>query len=168
MAAKIFLSYNPNVEIEQSTALRLQTLAALYGVEIYLPDRRRSGAALSESTQLRIKDAHIFLMFSMSPLSSIVQAEVMLALGLAKPVVVFYDKRVGKNLMNVPAGVIEEAFDPVDENAGVILQRILSDQRLQATWEKKESGNGVAALVAVGLGLFALWAMTKDDDDRDS
>ena len=39
MTPKIFISYNPDVEIEQSTALRLQTLSSLYNAVVHLPDR---------------------------------------------------------------------------------------------------------------------------------
>lgn len=160
---KIFLSYNPDVEIEQSTALRLQTLGALYGVEIYLPDRYGAHNTLKGSTKQRIEEAHVCLMFMMSRISPPVRAEVNFAHSIGKQVIVFYDKKIPR--FRVPPGVIAEPINPYSENATEILARVLTDQRLQKALSPAQAGSGLAALVAVGVGLFALWALSKDDDE---
>ena len=54
----IFISYNPKVQAEQSLALRMQTLGALYGLSISLPDRV-GVIGLKETTKQRIQRASL-------------------------------------------------------------------------------------------------------------
>lgn len=57
--SNIFISYNPNEEIEQNTALRMQTIASLYNISVELPARQQipAKAKISSETQNRIARA---------------------------------------------------------------------------------------------------------------
>lgn len=165
MHPKIFVSYNPGVEIEQSTALRLQTLSSLYGATIYLPDRLGTNV-LKETTKQKIADSQIFVMFSTQQLMKNVQEEVNYALQLAKRVVIFYDARVGKNLNTAQnANLIETTFDPFTEDAASIMKKAMDLGGFQdSSGGSSNANNGLSAVVGIGLGLFLLWALTKEDD----
>lgn len=165
MQPKIFVSYNPGVEIEQSTALRLQTLSSLYGATVYLPDRLGT-IALKETTKQKISDSQVFVMFSTQRLTNIVQEEVNFALHLGKRVIIFYDARVGKNLNTIQKpNLIETTFNPHTEDAATILKKAMDLGGFQdAPGGLSNSSSGLSAVVGIGLGLFLLWALTKDDD----
>ncbi|TSC54075.1 MAG: Uncharacterized protein LiPW30_770 [Parcubacteria group bacterium LiPW_30] len=159
---KIFVSYNPGAEIEQSTALRLQTLAGLYGVAINLPDRYGT-VDLKSSTQQRIADSVLFVMFSTQKISLQVQEEVNHALSLGKNVLVFYDKSVGKNLTTYSdTNILEEYFDPLIDTPVTIMERVLKQREIiKATQEiTKRENNVISAVVGIGLGLILLWAFS--------
>lgn len=165
MQPKIFVSYNPGVEIEQSTALRLQTLSSLYGATVYLPDRLGTNA-LKETTKQKIADSQIFVMFSTQQLTKNVQEEVNYALHHAKRVIIFYDARVGKNLNTLQnPNLVETTFDPHTEDAAIILKKAIDLGGFQdSSGRPSTSSNGLSAVVGIGLGLFLLWALTKEDD----
>jgi hypothetical protein len=160
---KIFVSYNPGVEIEQSTALRLQTLAGLYGVVIHLPDRY-GAIELKSSTRQRIVDSVLFVMFSTQQISLQVEEEVNYALSCGKSVLIFYDKSVGKNLTPPnDAKVIDEYFDPFVDTPATIMERVLKHgEIIKATQEMpKHENNIISAIVGIGLGLILLWALSE-------
>jgi len=175
MKIKIFVSYNPNVEIEQSTALRLQTLSSLYGAIVYLPDRLGS-QKLKSSTRQNIDDANVFVMFSTENLSSVVREEVEYALSKNKRVVIFYDKQTGKNLntSNIQnPNLYETRFDPQNDDTVNILQQVLKHGGFVPAGTPvemaKNKNKGISALVGVGLGLLLMWGISKlasDDDDE--
>jgi hypothetical protein len=166
MIPKIFVSYNPGVEIEQSTALRLQTLAGLYGAVIHLPDRFGS-SKLKDSTKQRIADADLFVMFSTQTLHRQVEEEVAYAFSLDKRVLIFYDKNVGKNLDTSRANVTEEYFDPLLDTSATVMERVARHGgfiKNAAPKQPSPENNVAAALVGIGLGLFLLWALSKKND----
>lgn len=182
MTPKIFISYNPDVEIEQSTALRLQTLSSLYNAVVHLPDR--SGTTnLKDNTKQRIQDAMVFVMFSTHKLSKMVQDEVNYALQINKRVIIFYDKRIGKNLDTSKiknANLLERVFDPAVDNPADLLNFVihnggfLSAKPDAAQSQKKQADNksdsttnaALAAIVGVGLGLLLLWAISDDEEPK--
>jgi len=182
MTPKIFISYNPDVEIEQSTALRLQTLSGLYNAVVHLPDRS-GNPGLKDNTKQRIQDAMVFVMFSTRKLSKAVNEEVNYALKINKRVIIFYDKRIGKNLDTSKiknANLLERVFDPVVDNPADLLNFViqnggfLSANRDAAQSQKKQVENksdsttnaALAAIVGVGLGLLLLWALSDDDKPK--
>lgn len=177
MTPKIFISYNPDVEIEQSTALRVQTLSSLYNAVVHLPDR--SGTTnLKENTKQRIQDAMVFVMFSTHKLSKMVLDEVNYALQVNKRVIIFYDKRIGKNLntSNIKdANFLEKFIDPEKDNPADLLNFVLDNGGFVSTAsnanlvdKKKDStaNAALAAIVGVGLGLLLLWTLSDDDKPK--
>ncbi|RME17469.1 MAG: hypothetical protein D6799_03855, partial [Bacteroidetes bacterium] len=95
---KVFVTFNPNSEVEERTALRLQTIANLYGVEVLLPYRRISNK-LSSETKNRIDRSRIVIAFSGSKLTSHLKQELIYAKSQNKTIVVIYNTSIGKNLI---------------------------------------------------------------------
>jgi hypothetical protein len=172
---RIFVSYNPGIEVEQSTALRLQTLSSLYGATVYLPDRLGS-THLKDSTMQKIVDAQVFVMFSTHRLSKAVKEEAEFALKQNKRVVIFYDKHIGKNILTThinPANLIEVSYDPTINTPADLLGTVLTKggfltPRKSAEMNNQKEGDNKAltALVGVGLGLLLLWALSSDEDEK--
>ena len=174
MTPEIFVSYNPKSEIEQSTALRLQTLSSLYGAIVHLPDRVGS-SGLKETTKQKILKSQVFVMFSTANLSEAVKQEIEYALKSDKRVVIFYDKVRGKNLDTFHIknkNLVEAQFDPRKDDTATILKKVmdhggfLGPKSLTPLSKRKNGANttnmAIGALVGVGLGLLALWALTRD------
>lgn len=172
MHPKIFVSYNPGVEMEQSTALRLQTIASLYGATVYLPDRL-GGTSLKKETEERILDSHAFVLFATSGLSKTVMEEVRFALHNNKRVVIFHDSTTGKRIKisDAPEGqLVDVLFDPYKDTPAAILQKafdqggIVQNARLP---ENASSPNpALSAVIGIGLGLFMLWALNEDEPQK--
>lgn len=158
---KIFFSYNPDVRIEQSTALRLQTMGALYNCTVYLPDRL-GAPPIKDSTIQRINESDIAVLFSTVTPSQMALEEIQYAIHIKKRVIIFYDSRVGKNIniINAP-NVIEEFITPTD-TLDSIMRRVKEKVDPSVSPESKNM-NGAMTMVGIGIGLFLLWAMTKDD-----
>ncbi len=154
MSTTLFISYNPNSEIEQSIALRLQTLASLQNVSVLLPDRH-GATRLKESTKARIKEASAFVVFSTASLSKTVKEEIEYARSLRKNVVVVYD--VKKNVSSRLEGVTEVSANFERESPDAILKKILERVAF-----KSDNQNAFAALILFGLGMLLLWAMSDD------
>lgn len=165
MNPKIFVSYNPGIKVEESTALRLQTISSLYDVTIYLPDRLGTNQ-LKESTKNRILDSNIFVMFSTKKLSKSVKEEANFALANNKKVIIFYDHHIGKNINTTKIkdkNYIEINYNPERENHIDILNKVLNTPNKQDIDKKM-----LAAIIGVGLGLLLMWYLSdeKETDNR--
>jgi len=148
----IFVSYNQNVQAEQSLALRLQTLGALYNLGISLPDRV-GRAGLKETTKQRIDKADLFLVFATRNLTKPVVDEINYALTAKKKIIVVYDKDV-KNNLNIKE-VHEIEYDGKRDNPEKIIGEI------NKVISKSKEDDTVGAFVLVGLGLLLLAALTS-------
>ncbi|MCB1190449.1 MAG: hypothetical protein H7A23_16245 [Leptospiraceae bacterium] len=160
MNPKIFVSYNPGVKIEESTALRLQTISSLYDVTVYLPDRLGT-KQLKESTKDRILNSNIFVMFSTKKLSNSVKSEADFALANDKQVIILYDHIIGKNINTAKIkdkNFIEIEYDPERENHIDILNKVLN-----ASNKKGSDGKMLSAIIGVGLGLLLMWYLSDDE-----
>jgi hypothetical protein len=176
MQPKVFISYNPGVEIEQSTALRLQTISSLYNAQVFLPDRLGS-TSLKDSTKQRILEAQVFVLFSTFGISSHVKQEAEFALANFKKVVIFYNKHHGKEITvknAAPNSLIQIPFDPATDNPITLMKHVFdhggfilhSNSPPAQVKQEKQEDNALTALVGVGLGLFLLWAITSDDKPK--
>ncbi len=175
---KVFVTFNPNSEVEERTALRLQTIANLYGVEVLLPYRRISNK-LSSETKNRIDRSRIVIAFSGSKLTSHLKQELIYAKSQNKTIVVIYNTSIGKNLIFKDYEKVQEFYldyDNTDRTLHEIAQFLRdkadnlkrgkskpnsaatrgSRKKVQAT----ESG-ALTALLSIGLGLLAFWALSK-------
>lgn len=166
---RIFVSYNPTVESEQSLALRLQTLGSLYGLNVSLPDRIGS-TVLKATTRERILSANLFIVFSTRNLSKSVRDEITYARTIGKKIIVIYDKDVGKNLKLT--GVVEVEYDHKEDSPEKLISRILSEIRTPKKVTKttgrparkvqKDETDPIGGFLLVGLGLLLLAAFMSD------
>lgn len=168
MLPTIFVSYNPGVEVEQSTALRLQTIASLYNATVLLPDRLGT-TQLKSSTKERIREANVFVMFSTSKLSKAVSDEARHAISVGKRVIIFYSKHTGKNLDidHKQGNFFEVTFDPRYNSADQLLHAVLENGGFVKEEPKTTSPHlanfAIGALVGVGLGMLLMNAFSEDD-----
>jgi hypothetical protein len=170
---KIFVSYNPSVNSEQSLALRLQTLGSLYGLNISLPDRIGS-ITLKDATKQRIQDSNLFIVFSTRNLSKSVREEITFARTLKKKIIVIYDKDVGKNLKL--KGVVEVEYDHKEDRPEKLINKILTEirskkpsvdgRRPMSTKAKNEESDSFGAFLLVGLGLLLLAAFMSESGKK--
>jgi len=165
---RIFVSYNPTVESEQSLALRLQTLGSLYGLNVSLPDRIGS-TVLKATTRERILGANLFIVFSTRNLSKSVRDEITYARTIGKKIIVIYDKDVGKNLKLT--GVVEVEYDHKEDSPEKLISRILSEIRVPKKVTRtgkptkkvqKDESDPLGGFLLVGLGLLLLAAFMSD------
>jgi hypothetical protein len=150
----IFISYNPKVEAEQSLALRLQTLGALYGLSVSLPDRIGT-TDLKPATKERINKSKIFIVFSTRNLTRFVVEEIKYAAALRKKIIAVYDKDVKNINLN---GVVEIEYDHTAGPPEKLLKEILKHtgygtvkKQSGSTVKKEEESIGGFFLAALGL-----------------
>ena len=62
----VFISYNPNSDIEQTLAVRLHTIGAVHGFTMLLPERFGFSKLPTNETKSRILSADYFILFSSS------------------------------------------------------------------------------------------------------
>lgn len=168
----VFVTFNVSADFEEATALRLQTIAGLYGVPISLPYRPdRTAPHLTIETQRRIQDAWCVAAFSLSPLSDLMRQELQYALSAGRPVMIFYGEHSGKNIIFQDSDIVQEIFLDFSHQDRAINQAIEFLQRMQAGGRiassqtaQEDSGvtNTGAAVIGIGLLLLGLWALTKD------
>jgi hypothetical protein len=158
----VFVSYNPESDVEQTTAVRIHTIGAVSGFEMLLPDRGRPGRGVSLETIGRINMSDYFVLFSASPLSIIVQEEINLAFARWRDrsrIVVIYDNRVGRNLN---AENCTEVYIDIHSDPQSIVSEITSKFK---SVRRKDNSNflvDLSALLLTGLGLFVLANVMED------
>jgi hypothetical protein len=158
----IFLSYNPNSEFEETLAIRMQTLGAVHGFNMLLPDRYDNREAVSTETRNRIMVSDYFILFSTSVLHKKVREEILLAfnhLNDKSKIIVIYDKQKGKNITG--ADNCTEIY--VDSRSEGILQRIIAELQNQESKQKlakqKNTPDVLGGLLLSGLGLLLLGSL---------
>jgi hypothetical protein len=170
----IFITYNPDNGLEQTLASRLHTIGAVNGFRMYMPDRFNANNLLDSETIRRINLSDYFIVFSFGNLSNTVKQEIETAYAhLQDPtrIIVVYDRRKGKNL----TGQITEHFkafdfDPAKQEVSDLVKEIISSinhrellNQLNKERKAKEDSQALNALLGIGLGLFALAALSKSD-----
>ena len=153
----VFISYNPNSEVEQTLALRLHTIGAVHGFNMILPDRSYNATDVSQETKGRILTADYFILFSTLSLSEVVQEEINIAFSKhhdKSKILVIYDKARGKNLTG--AENCTEVFINTKDDALKIVSEIAS--KLKEAKSKNDIGflSGLSGILLIGVGLFAL------------
>lgn len=161
-SSTIFVTYNPRNDFEQTLAIRLQTLGAVHGFDMLLPDRFGGKPLVSQETEYRIKSADYFVLFSTSPLTPTVQEEIKVAYQQLKDksrIIIVYDRV--KNLHH-GSNCTEVYIDSSKSTAQEILQQTISSiQQNQAQKIKKDAQNALGAFLLIGLGLLALNSATS-------
>lgn len=165
----VFISYNPNSEIEQTLAIRLHTIGAVHGFNMLLPDRGAFNLAVSGETITRIQASDYFILFSTTVLSKTVLEEINVAsakLHDKSKILVIYDLGVGKNLKGVD--FYTEVYINRTWSVEQILQTILD--RIKALQKKGQSNNGflsaLGPILLTGIALFALSNILDDGEEE--
>lgn len=158
MSLKVFLSYGAEPS-EQVTAWRLQTLAAAHGVHVFVPQRNEVPPArrsqVPSEVRRQIDQSDCVLAIIASRVGTAVEAELIYAASKGKTVVPILQE-----------GVVQPAFLKKFRtfvfspgNTGEVEAQVaefLKNQKLS-----KDRQQALAALVAVGLGLFLLLALAE-------
>lgn len=155
----VFISYNPNSDIEQTLAVRLHTIGAVHGFNMLLPDRVGFSKSVSNETKSRILSADYFILFSITALSATVREEIKIAaskLHDRSKILVIFDIGVGKNLNGT------ENFTEVYINRSSPVETILEKIILKVkSIQSKGSNQGgflsvLGPILLTGVALFAL------------
>jgi hypothetical protein len=170
MTKSIFITYNNDSQPEESTALRLQTISNLYGLNVSLPYRLRNATGLSTETQIRIDESSFIVAFCLDGLTKLLKEELNYAISQNKPLIIIYDREKGKKINfkdNVNVKEVFVDFTKTDEalhNIADFLRTSLATTNTKKKTKKtqnEDSGLGIA-LLGIGLGLLAAWALSKD------
>jgi hypothetical protein len=173
--SNIFISYNPAQDIEQNTALRMQTIASLYNLSVELPARQQmpAKAKISSETQNRILRSAVVVAISLYQMSPQLQAELQFAMLQNKPIVVLYDEKKGKNIdfqdykkvkeINIDFNNTDEALHQIAPFLKSISEQSAKNNAKQTKESNTENGL-IIGVLAIGLGLLALWGLAKSDD----
>jgi hypothetical protein len=168
----VFISYNPQSDVEETLAIRLHTLGAVHGYNTLLPDRTDSRLSVTANTKQRINMADYFILFSITPtLSSMVLEEIKLAYARfhdKSKIIVVFDAKRGKNLKGIE-NCTAIFIDSQTQNISQILETIIATIQkagVNPVPVKKRGNNDVdllAGLFLAGLGLLVLGAVLNDD-----
>ena len=161
----VFISYNPNSDIEQTLAVRLHTIGAVHGFNMLLPDRIGFNRTVSIETKNRILSADYFILFSTTVLSNIVLEEIQIAaskLHDKSKILVIYDISVGQNLRG--ADNFTNVFIDRSWTVEEILQEIIIN--VKTIQSKESSVNGflsvLGPILLTGVALFALSSVFEE------
>ena len=173
----IFITYNPDNALEQTLASRLHTIGAVNGFRMYMPDRFNSDSQLDFETTRRINLSNYFILFSFGKLSDMVRQEIDMAFAhLQDPsrIIVIYNRRNGKNIDGKLTNHFTAFnFDPITEDSSVLSQKIIGvinhrerinlQNQIEKEQQESQSNQALAALIGIGLGLFALATLSKSE-----
>lgn len=155
----VFISYNPNFDIEQTLAVRLHTIGAVHGFNMLLPDRVGFTKSVSNETKSRILSADYFILFSTTALSTTVLEEIKIAaskLHDKSKILVIYDISVGKNLKG--ADNFTEVYINRSSPVETILETIISKVKAIQSRGNNQGGflSVLGPILLTGVALFAL------------
>lgn len=154
MAFKIFLSYGTDPG-EQIAAWRLQTLATSYGMHVSVPHRNGAGKAVAAPVRRAIEESDCVLAIITGNIGPAVAGELSYALSKGKTVV-----PIVRQGITVPDALVKLRlfqFSPL--NSGQVEAEVLEFLKRQKL--SKEKQQTIGALVAIGLGLFLLAALSN-------
>jgi hypothetical protein len=158
-AFRVFLPYSL-APAKQALAWRLQTLAAAYGVEMYVPERASSGASqagppVAIRNAIDRSDCVLAIITAKANLN--VQKELKSALDMGRLVIPIVHSEVVHNplLAPFPHVFVFSAWDSPGKVEGEVLE-FLKQQH-----QSKESLKAIGALGAVGVGLLLLSSLSE-------
>jgi nucleoside 2-deoxyribosyltransferase len=161
MPFKVFLSYGSDPS-EQVTAWRLQTLATTHGITVFVPQRSESQSARrsqvpSEQIRRQIDQSDCVLAIIASRDGPAEEAELIYAASRGKTVVPILQEDVVQ-----PAFLKKfRTFRFSPWNAGDVETQVVEFLKGQKQKLSEDRQQAVGALVAIGLGLFLLLALTE-------
>ena len=151
MAYKVFISYSAGAD--QVVALRLQTLASVYGFEAYVPPaqtRHSTATLLREEVRRAIQTADLFLAVVSQAPSPAAIAEVEYARVQNKLIIPIVGPYVDRHFLQS----FPQAFYIDPSNPGQVETDILNF--LQQSHTKKSNRNLFIGLSALAVGLLLL------------
>jgi hypothetical protein len=154
MAFKVFLSYGTDAD-EQVAAWRLQTLATSYGMHVSVPHRNGAGKTAANQVHRNIDQSDCVLAILTGNIGPAVANELNYALSKGKVIVPV----VRQGVTVPPALKALRLFEFSPWNTGEVEAEVvtfLHEQKLG-----KEKQQAIGALVAIGLGLFLLAALSN-------
>lgn len=159
MQPSVFISFNPNSELEQTLAIRLHTIGAVSGYTMLLPDRAFGSNGVSSETQNRINLSDYFIVFSTTPLSEVVRQEIQIAFNKHRDrsrILVVYDlgsKRTLAGTEHCTEVIIDVHQQRADEIVNLIAEKLK-----KAKTSANENGlmSALGNILLIGVGLFAL------------
>jgi hypothetical protein len=154
MAFKVFLSYGTDAD-EQVAAWRLQTLATSYGMHVAVPHRNGKGKTVTAQVHRAIGEADCILAIITGNIGPAVAEELNYALSKGKLIVPLVKQGIA--LPPVLQKVRVFQFSPW--NTGQVENDVVSFLQEQQLGKTKQQTIG--ALVAIGLGLFLLAALSS-------
>ncbi len=161
MTNRIFVTYNPNVAVEQNTALRLQTIANLYGIAVDLPSRILGSTVINDETVRRISKSNFVLALSLYNMGQEVSHELGAAITKKKPIIALYQHGVGKNIDFQNYVNVSEIYLDLN-NTDTTLHEIAVFIDTQFKQNKKETNTTVLGVLGIALGMLALWGLSKE------
>jgi hypothetical protein len=156
MAYKVFISYSAGAD--QVIALRLQTLAAVYGFSGYVPPaqtRQAGHALLREDVRHAINESDLLLAVVTQAPSSTAVAEVEYARGLNSLIIPIVGPYVDRSFLQS----FPQAFYIDQSNPGKVEADILAF--LQNSNTEKVNRNLLVGLSALAVGLLILSATSE-------
>jgi len=164
MPFTVFLSYSVDAH-EQAIVWRIQTLAAAQGIQVFVPERSgahlpssRRSALLEDQARQAIDRSDCVLAIITASTGTAVQKELSYALGKNKLIIPIVEE-------GVPEHFFWNKFNPVfrfsrwDANPGKVEGEVSAFLARQK--KDKDLRQGIGAIVAIGLGLLALAALSK-------
>lgn len=165
----VFISYNPNSDVEQTLAVRLHTIGAVHGFNMLLPERMGYSQSVSSETKSRILTADYFILFSTSTLSDTVLEEIKIAstkIHDKSKILAIYDLGVGKNLKG--AENFTEIFIDRSSSVETILNKIISEIKSIQSRGNNQGGflSVLGPILLTGVALFALSSLFDEPTSR--
>lgn len=159
MALRVFLSYSLDPS-EQALAWRLQTLAAAHGIEMYVPAHGSTYPRQAGTTPAAIHGAidrsDCVLAIITARADANVQNELKHALAKGKLVIpIVHPDFQGRLLTRFPSCFV---FSPEDDPGKVETEVVDFLKQQQVSKDKQQA---IGALVALGLGLLALFSLSE-------
>ena len=153
---KVFISYGSAAD--QVTALRLQALAAVNGLTVYVPPahtRQSTSALLDPDTRQRLNDAEVVLGVIGAGLTDACRQELNIAIQLRKSTIVMSGQSFAQQLQQ-HFGANLVVMDPADPGK---TEMAIVHQLATADLNKKKA---LLALGTLALGLLIFAAATSD------
>ncbi|MEO9484707.1 MAG: hypothetical protein ABJG47_14710 [Ekhidna sp.] len=163
----IFISYNPNSHEEETLAVRLQTIGAVSGFEMFLPDRYGKNY-VDDETVRRIKSADYFIIFATNKLSRIVLEEISIAYehfqDPSKILVIcnmYHSNSIGIDHSEMTLVEFNPQAEGVEAATKAALDIISKKEKSN---QNKNEIDGLLAFLGIGLGLLALISLFSKDE----
>lgn len=158
----VFVTYNSNSEQEHTVAVRLQTIGAVHGINMYLPDRLSRTTSVRQETEYRIKSSDYFILFSTAALTPVVQQEISTAfkhLQDKSKIIVIYDRVKNMKYSEHSTEVtINAAKESADDIVRKVIHQIKENQGASRASAKKkdEMLSDIGGILLIGLGFLKL------------
>lgn len=165
--SNVFVTYNQGSDFEESTALRLQTLSNLYGLNLMLPYRYANAITIHRESKKRIDNADFVVAFCTDGLlSALLTEELNYAAQKQKRTILIFDKAQKRKIKYTNDGTVKEIyvdFYKTDEALHTIAEFLRNNQAVRNKKQQAQNNAVGVALLGIGLGLLAAWVLSKND-----